>query len=86
MVQSYGLSWSTIVLAGISRERGPEAYAFYNDAEPPAHIQPDNEPFKLFKLPNVVSMNPAAYDPASYEVAPVYEEYEDEDGVLFVRA
>jgi hypothetical protein len=66
LVRGYGLMWSTIILAGISKERGPEAYIFTNDAEPPAHISREEiatsplygAPFKLFKLPDVIMTPP----------------------------
>ena len=38
MVEGYGLSWSTVVLAGVSKERGPEVYSFTNEGELPDHI------------------------------------------------
>jgi hypothetical protein len=72
MVKDYGLSWSTVVLAGISRSRGPELYSFDNDARLPDHISGaekdaspyHSEPFKLIRLPDVI-MSPPVTDAAT---------------------
>jgi hypothetical protein len=78
MVKDYGLSWSTVVLAGISKERGPEIYQFSNDAPLPAHISQEEvdacpyfgTPYKLMRLPDVIMTPPV---PAETVVAADFE-------------
>jgi hypothetical protein len=68
MVKDYGMSWSTVVLAGISKERGPEIYQFSNDALLPAHISQAEvdacpyfgEPYKLMRLPDTIMTPPVS--------------------------
>ncbi len=78
MVAGYGLSWSTVILAGISAARGPEAWMFQNDADLPPHISKSDAdasplyaaPFKFVKLPDVI-MSPVA--PPEMSIAADYE-------------
>lgn len=67
IAESYGLSWSSVLLAGISKERGPEIYQFTNDVPPPDLIAEDASasptfaaPYKLVKLPEVIVTPPVS--------------------------
>jgi len=78
LVKDYGLSHAAVLLAGISAERGAEAYTFQTtvelplgvtreEAEASPHFQP---PFVLAKFPDVI-MNPVA--PPEIAIAAGYE-------------
>lgn len=62
MVRDYDLMHSSVFLAGISKERGPEIYVFDNDALLPDHISKAeweasphySAPYTLKKLPDVI--------------------------------
>lgn len=70
MVKDYGMSSSTVLLAGISETRGAEVYSFDNDAPLPAHLSQEekeasqyySDPFKLVKLPDVIMTPPVPGD------------------------
>lgn len=70
MVKDYGMTWSTVILAGISKERGPEIYHFTNDAPLPEHISADemaaspyySDPYRLVRLPDVIMSPPVPSD------------------------
>jgi hypothetical protein len=78
LARSYGLpTGADVLLAGVSAERGPEAFCFRLDESLPLNSSRQeveaspfyDEPFKLVKLPDLV-MSPAPYDqviPANYE-------------------
>lgn len=70
LTKSYGLpNAATVIIAGISEDRGPEAYSFRTDDDvPPMNTRAELEasecydaPFKLVKLPGVV-MTPVITD------------------------
>jgi len=78
IVEEYGLSHATVLLAGISAKRGPEAYTLQTtqtlppgvsreEAEASLYFRP---PYVLTKLPDVI-MTPVA--PAEMAIAAGYE-------------
>lgn len=78
VVESYGLPHAAVLLAGISAQRGPEAYTFQTTVELPpgttreeAEASPYFQPaYVLVKLPDVI-MSPVA--PAEISIAAAYE-------------
>lgn len=78
LARGYGMCSSTVLMAGISKERGPEIYIFDNDAPLPSHISQAEKdasphysaPYNLVKLPDVIMSPPV---PAETVIAANFE-------------
>jgi hypothetical protein len=78
IVREYGLNHASVLLAGISAKRGPEAYTFQTTVElPPGVTREEAEaspywqsPYVLTKLPDVI-MSPVT--PPELSIAAAYE-------------
>lgn len=78
IVDVHGIPHASVLLAGISAQRGPEAYTFQTTVEvPPGMTREEAEsspyfqpPYVLVKLPDVI-MNPVA--PPEISIAAAYE-------------